>query len=84
VRDDTRRYLRESDVVEGGHEDRFAFWDEQADALAWAPGAMGSDERSIALGYGQLHWSFSYYEPNAVDRDTRVNVEKISPALLAT
>ena len=31
----------------------------------------------LALGYGQLHWSFSYYEPNAVDRDTRVNVAKI-------
>jgi len=27
--------------------------------------------------YGQLHWSFSYYEPNAVDRDTRVNVRKL-------
>ncbi len=27
--------------------------------------------------YGQLHWSFSYYEPNAVHRDTRVDVEKI-------
>ncbi len=31
----------------------------------------------LALGYGQLRWSFSYYEPNAVDRDTRVNVKKI-------
>jgi anaerobic selenocysteine-containing dehydrogenase len=27
--------------------------------------------------YGHLHWSFSYYEPNAVDRDTRVNVSKL-------
>jgi len=27
--------------------------------------------------YGQLHWSFSYYEPNAVDRDTRVDVKKV-------
>ncbi|MBW1683563.1 MAG: molybdopterin-dependent oxidoreductase [Deltaproteobacteria bacterium] len=52
VRDDTRRYLRESDVVKEGREDRFAFWDEQADALVWAPGTMGSDERSIALGEG--------------------------------
>jgi DMSO reductase family type II enzyme molybdopterin subunit len=27
--------------------------------------------------YGQLRWSFSYYEPNAVDRDTRVEVSKL-------
>jgi DMSO reductase family type II enzyme molybdopterin subunit len=52
VRDDTQRYLRESDVAEGGREDRFAFWDEQAGALVWAPGTMGSNQRSIALGEG--------------------------------
>jgi nitrate reductase alpha subunit len=27
--------------------------------------------------YGHLHWAFGYYEPNQVDRDTRVNVEKV-------
>jgi DMSO reductase family type II enzyme molybdopterin subunit len=52
VRDDTRRFLRESDVVEGGREDRFAFWDEQENALVWAPGTMGSHERSLALAEG--------------------------------
>ena len=31
----------------------------------------------LVSDYGQLHWSFSYYEPNAVDRDTRVDVRKL-------
>jgi nitrate reductase alpha subunit len=31
----------------------------------------------LVADYGQLHWSFSFYEPNAVDRDTRVDVRKI-------
>ena len=41
VRTDTRRFLRESDVVAGGRDDRFAIWDEAANALAWAPGTPG-------------------------------------------
>jgi nitrate reductase alpha subunit len=27
--------------------------------------------------YGHLKWAFAYYEPNAVDRDTRVNITKL-------
>jgi nitrate reductase alpha subunit len=27
--------------------------------------------------YGQLHWAFGRYEPNQVDRDTRVEVERL-------
>jgi steroid C-25 hydroxylase alpha subunit len=27
--------------------------------------------------YGQLHWSYAHWEPNQVDRDTRIEVEKI-------
>jgi nitrate reductase alpha subunit len=27
--------------------------------------------------YGQLHWSVAHYEPNQVDRDTRVDVRKL-------
>jgi nitrate reductase alpha subunit len=27
--------------------------------------------------YGHLRWEFAYYEPNAVDRDTRVNIAKL-------
>jgi nitrate reductase alpha subunit len=26
--------------------------------------------------YGQLHWSYAHYQPNQVDRDTRVDVAK--------
>jgi len=29
--------------------------------------------------YGHLHWGYGYYEPNQVDRDTRVNVAKLGP-----
>jgi DMSO reductase family type II enzyme molybdopterin subunit len=28
--------------------------------------------------YGHLHWGHAYYEPNQVDRDTRVNIESIT------
>lgn len=31
----------------------------------------------LVTDYGQLRWSFSFYEPNAVDRDTRVDVRKL-------
>jgi DMSO reductase family type II enzyme molybdopterin subunit len=54
VRADTARFLRESDVVAGGSAERFAFWDEAADALAWAPGCAGSAERTLALPPGAL------------------------------
>jgi DMSO reductase family type II enzyme molybdopterin subunit len=52
VRTDTKRFLRESDVEAGGKEDRFAFWDEAANALAWAPGSAGSSARSLQLAKG--------------------------------
>lgn len=26
--------------------------------------------------YGQLHWDYAHYEPNQVDRDTRVEVAR--------
>ena len=52
VREDTRRYLRESDVVKGGSDGVFALWDEAAKAVVWAPGSMGSSERTIALRKG--------------------------------
>jgi DMSO reductase family type II enzyme molybdopterin subunit len=37
VRDDTSRFLRERDLVEGGASDRFFAWDEAAGAVAPAP-----------------------------------------------
>jgi DMSO reductase family type II enzyme molybdopterin subunit len=52
VRGDTRRLLRESDLVAGGSAERFAFWDEASDRLAWAPGTAGSRERTLALAPG--------------------------------
>jgi DMSO reductase family type II enzyme molybdopterin subunit len=52
VRADTRRYLRESDVIEGGSEERFALWDEVTRELVWAPGTAGSSEQTLALPEG--------------------------------
>jgi len=52
VRNDTHRFLREADVVPGGHEDRFACWDEARQAIVWAPGTMGSTERTLRFPAG--------------------------------
>ena len=52
VRSDNRRFLREADVVSGGKDDLFAFWNESGDELAWAPGCTGSDEKTLALADG--------------------------------
>jgi nitrate reductase alpha subunit len=27
--------------------------------------------------YGHLHWNYGHYEPNGVDRDTRVSVARV-------
>jgi DMSO reductase family type II enzyme molybdopterin subunit len=53
VRSDTHRFLREADVKAGGREDRFACWDEAKKALLWAPGTMGSPERTLKLAADQ-------------------------------
>ncbi len=29
--------------------------------------------------YGHLHWGYAHYEPNQVDRDTRVDIERVEP-----
>jgi DMSO reductase family type II enzyme molybdopterin subunit len=50
VRDDTRRYLRASDVVSGGKEDLLYFWDAAQDGLAEVPGCQGEGSKSLALG----------------------------------
>jgi len=31
----------------------------------------------LAAGYGHLRWSFAFYEPNSVDRDTRVSIARL-------
>ncbi len=53
VRSDTHRFLREADVQDGGRDDRFACWDEAKHELLWAPGTMGSAERTLALAAGR-------------------------------
>ena len=50
VREDTGRYLRESDLRAGGSDALLYFWDEARDALAPVPGSRGEGGKSIALG----------------------------------
>jgi DMSO reductase family type II enzyme molybdopterin subunit len=50
VREDTGRYLRESDLRSGGSDEILYFWDEVADAPAPVPGCQGEGARSLALG----------------------------------
>ncbi len=50
VRLDTRRFLRESDVQEGGREDVFYMWDQRSDGPVQAPGSWGHPVYSLALG----------------------------------
>lgn len=52
VREDTGRFLRESDLVDGGSDQRFAIWDESGKGLLWAPGSMGSGDRTLELPVG--------------------------------
>ena len=50
VREDTGRFLRQSDLEAGGQENVFYFWDEAKSRLAPVPGCEGEGGRSIALG----------------------------------
>src|SRR3970282_1353905 len=50
VREDNQRFLRQSDLVAGGKDDVFYFWDRSANALREAPGSAGQEAASIALG----------------------------------
>jgi len=50
VREDTGRYLRESDLRRGGSDSLLYYWDEARDALAKVPGCLGDEGRSLALG----------------------------------
>jgi DMSO reductase family type II enzyme molybdopterin subunit len=50
VRDDTGRYLRESDLRAGGSDATLYLWDEAGGKLAVAPGCEGEGGRTIALG----------------------------------
>jgi anaerobic selenocysteine-containing dehydrogenase len=50
VREDTGRYLRESDVRSGGNDELLYFWDSAGKALATVPGCQGEGGDSLALG----------------------------------
>ncbi len=50
LREDTRLFLRQSDLVEGGKEDVFYVWDRASNGPQEAPGTAGQEEASIALG----------------------------------
>ena len=50
VREDTGRYLRESDLRPAGSDELLYFWDEVQDALAPVPGCQAHGGRSLALG----------------------------------
>jgi DMSO reductase family type II enzyme molybdopterin subunit len=47
VRTDTKRFLREADLEEGGSESRFAVWNEQTNGLAWVPGSEGDARKTL-------------------------------------
>ncbi len=50
VREDTGRFLRQSDLPGGGRDDIFYVWDLRAGAIAMAPGTPGRWSDSLALG----------------------------------
>jgi DMSO reductase family type II enzyme molybdopterin subunit len=50
VREDTQRFLRQSDLAAEGKDEVFYVWDRRTDSLREAPGTPGQPEPSIALG----------------------------------
>ena len=50
IRTDTRRFLRESDLVKGGRDNAFYLWDEKQGAAVLAPGSQGMKKPTLALG----------------------------------
>lgn len=50
VREDSGRYLRQSDVVNGGADDVFYLWDEVAAGAVEAPGSQGHATQALHLG----------------------------------
>jgi DMSO reductase family type II enzyme molybdopterin subunit len=52
VRGDDGRFLRESDVMKGGSETRFAVWDEAAERITFTPGSEGSSEKTLRFHDG--------------------------------
>ncbi len=61
VREDSRKYLRQSDVESGGKDDVFYFWDEATKHIAETPGSQGHGTQDIHLNAIKpaLHGRFS-------------------------
>ncbi|MBI5506002.1 MAG: molybdopterin-dependent oxidoreductase, partial [Deltaproteobacteria bacterium] len=52
VRDDTHRFVRQSDVMAGGSDTIFAIWDGAAKKLVWTLGSEGSEDKTLAVPQG--------------------------------
>jgi DMSO reductase family type II enzyme molybdopterin subunit len=52
VREDTGRFLRESDLVDGGSDSVFAVLDQANGKIVWAPGSQGSEKKTLVLPEG--------------------------------
>ncbi len=50
VRDDNGKLLRESDLESNGSADVFYLWDARTNRAVKAPGSMGSEQKTLALG----------------------------------
>ncbi|MCG3169992.1 MAG: Perchlorate reductase subunit alpha [Pseudomonadales bacterium] len=52
IREDTRQFLRESDVIEGGRRECFAWWDGRKRAVVWSASSaqFEQDKRTLKLG----------------------------------
>jgi DMSO reductase family type II enzyme molybdopterin subunit len=50
VREDDARFLRQSDLRDGGSDEIFYVWDEATDSMQEAPGTHGHPDATIALG----------------------------------
>lgn len=72
VREDTKRFLRESDLRAGGKEDVFYFWDTRTRRLTEAPGSLGSAQKTIHLGDADPALEGSYTVPLADGREVEV------------
>ncbi len=49
IRSDTRQFLRESDVIEGGRHECFAWWDERRRQLVWSSSSAAFDQERRTL-----------------------------------
>lgn len=68
----SRRFLRESDLVEGGSDERFAIWDGSKQEIFWLPGGSDRDDATLILPAG--------VSPSLrIESEIRLRDESISP-----